>query len=142
LTSGEVPQRATRSIKLRRWKSDYAASLRRAIEHPFGQLVTPARAKQHSARPRPHRRSLAPEDTDQHTSGARLKRAAIATSPDREAIDASLDAALRDLETLELKLETAGPTKKADKRRRVPPFPGTGITVAVPPLPSLRPKRK
>lgn len=26
--------------------------------------------------------------------------------------------------------------------RRVPPFPGTGLTRAVPPLPSLRPSRK
>jgi hypothetical protein len=92
------------------------------------------RAKPQSIRPRKLPRDQGVDD--QHASGTRLKRAAIA--PDaREAIDASLDAALRDLDRLEMQSP-----RRDSKRRRVPPFPGTGISVAVPPLPSSRPKRR
>jgi hypothetical protein len=77
------------------------------------------------------------DDPDQLTSGTRIKRAAIDPESLREAIEASLDAALRDLETL----EAVAPPKKKSTARRVPPFPGTGQTRAVPPLPSWRPTR-
>jgi hypothetical protein len=66
-----------------------------------------------------------------------LKRAAVEPPETREAIDASIDAALRELDELEL-----GRPRKKGTRRRVPPFPGSGITLAVPPLPSLRPKKR
>jgi len=94
------------------------------------------RAKPHSLRPRKHERDLDAEDTEQYASGTRLKRAAIDPSA-REAIGASIDAALRDLDNLEMPSP-----RKESKRRRVPPFPGTGISLAVPPLPSSRPKRR
>lgn len=93
------------------------------------------RAKPHSVRPRKGAREQDTDDTDQHASGTRLKRAAIEPGA-REAIGASIDAALRELETLEMPSP-----RKGGKRRRVPPFPGTGISLAVPPLPSSRPKR-
>jgi hypothetical protein len=100
--------------------------------------VTPARVKRHSSAPR---RSGRPSGTpasnsDQLSSGTRIKRAPIDPTHEREAIEASLDAALRELDSL----ETAAPRKKAPGRR-VPPFPGTGRTQAVPLLPSMRPTR-
>ena len=76
------------------------------------------------------------DDPNQLTSETRIKRAAIDPGREREAIEASIDAALRELDSL----EAVGPSKKAIGRR-VPPFPGTGRTRAVPPLPSLRPPR-
>jgi hypothetical protein len=69
-------------------------------------------------------------------SGTRIKRAAIDPASEREAIEASIDAALRELDSL----EAVAPRKKA-VNRRVPPFPGTGLTRAVPPLPSVHPTR-
>ena len=100
--------------------------------------MTPARVKRHSAAPRGSGRpSGSPADNaEQLSSGTRIKRAAIDRSGEREAIEASIDAALRELDSL----ETAAPRKKAPGRR-VPPFPGTGRTQAVPLLPSMRPTR-
>jgi len=76
------------------------------------------------------------DDADQLTSGTRIKRAAIDPAREREAIEASLDAALRELDSL----EGPAPRQRASGRR-VPPFPGSGRTQAVPLLPSLRPAR-
>jgi hypothetical protein len=76
------------------------------------------------------------DNSDQLSSGTRIKRAAIDPASEREAIEASIDAALRELDSL----EAAAPRKKAPGRR-VPPFPGTGRTQAVPLLPSMRPTR-
>lgn len=100
--------------------------------------MTPARVKRHSAAPRGSGRPTGtPTDSsDQLSSGTRIKRAAIEPAAEREAIEASIDAALRELDSL----ETAAPRKKA-LGRRVPPFPGTGRTQAVPLLPSVRPTR-
>lgn len=95
-----------------------------------------AKAKRHSAAPRRSGRPSSPAgDADQLASGTRIKRAAIAPG-EREAIEASIDAALRELDSLE-----AGAPRKKIPERRVPPFPGTGRTRAVPLLPSVRPKR-
>ena len=100
--------------------------------------MTHARSKRLSGRPRKHSHAPASDETDQLGSRTRLKRAAVEPEETRDAIDASLDAALRELDHL----EDGRPTKKKKNApRRVPPFPGTGITVAVPPLPSVRPKR-
>jgi hypothetical protein len=66
-----------------------------------------------------------------------LKRAPVEPDETRDAVDASIDAALRELDDLEL-----GRPRRKSSRRRVPPFPGTGITVAVPPLPTMRPKKR
>lgn len=100
--------------------------------------MTPARVKRHSSAPRRSARpsSTPAGDADQLASGTRIKRAAIDRSSEREAIEASIDAALRELDTL----EAPAPGKKAPGRR-VPPFPGTGRTQAVPLLPSMRPTR-
>ena len=96
-----------------------------------------AKAKRPSAAPRRSGRPSSPAgDADQLASGTRIKRAAIAPGSEREAIEASIDAALRELDSL----ETGAPRKKTPERR-VPPFPGTGRTRAVPLLPSMRPKR-
>lgn len=100
--------------------------------------MTPVRVKRQSSIPR---RSGPPgsaseDDAEQLTSGTRIKRAAISRASEREAIEASIDAALRELDSL----EAAPPPKKAPGRR-VPPFPGTGRTQAVPLLPSVRPTR-
>jgi hypothetical protein len=100
--------------------------------------MTRARVERHSSVPRRSGRpsgSVA-DDVDQLSSGTRIKRAAIHRAGDREAIEASIDAALRELDSL----EAPEPRKKAI-RRRVPPFPGSGLTQAVPPLPSVRPIR-
>lgn len=97
--------------------------------------MTPARSKHLSAKPRKSSRAPASEDSDQFESRTRLKRAPVEPDETRDAIEASLDAAMRELDELEQ------PRKKSN-RRRVPPFPGTGITLAVPPLPSLRPKKR
>jgi len=99
--------------------------------------VTNARSKRLSGRPRKHSHAPASDDTDQLGSRTRLKRAAVEPEDTRDAIEASLDAAMRELD----ELESGRPTKKKNTARRVPPFPGTGITLAVPPLPSTRPKR-
>jgi hypothetical protein len=99
--------------------------------------VTPARVKRHSSVPRGSGRpSRPPDDANQLASGTRIKRAAIHPASEREAIEASIDAALRELDSL----EAVSPRKKT-VGRRVPPFPGTGLTRAVPPLPSMRPTR-
>lgn len=94
--------------------------------------MTPARVKRPSLVPR---RSSRPADDGEHlASGTRIKRAAVEPAQEREAIEASIDAALRDLDSLEVPKARA---KAAG--RRVPPFPGSGLTRAVPPLPSVRP---
>ena len=99
--------------------------------------MTPARVKRHSSVPRRSGRPNVPaDDAHQLTSGTRIKQAAIHPASEREAIEASIDAALRELDSL----EAVAPRKKA-QARRVPPFPGTGLTRAVPPLPSMRPAR-
>jgi hypothetical protein len=99
--------------------------------------VTPARVKRHSSVPgRSGHPSGPADDANQLTSGTRIKRAAIDPACEREAIEASIDAALRELDSL----EAVAPRKKTPGRR-VPPFPGTGLTRAVPPLPSMRPTR-
>lgn len=99
--------------------------------------MTPAKAKRHSVRPplsgRPS--NTPTDDTDQLTSGTRIKRAEVDAGSAREAIEASIDAALQELDTL-----GAAPRKKPPGRR-VPPFPGTGRTQALPLLPSVRPMR-
>jgi hypothetical protein len=100
--------------------------------------VTPARVKRPPPLPRrsgPPRGSEA-DDADQLTSGTRIKRAAVDPESQREAIEASIDAALKELDALEAVI----PRKKGTGRR-VPPFPGTGQTQAVPPLPTWRPTR-
>ncbi len=99
--------------------------------------MTPARAKRHSSAPRRSKRPSTPADgADQATSGTRLKGARIDPAGERAAIEASIDAALQELDSL----ETGAPRKKTPDRR-VPPFPGTGRTRAVPLLPSVRPMR-
>lgn len=102
--------------------------------------MTPARAKRHSSAPR---RSGRPSGTPagsskQLSSGTRIKRVAVdpAREREREAIEASIDAALRELDTLD-----AVASRKKAPGRRVPPFPGTGRTEALPLLPSMRPTR-
>jgi len=100
--------------------------------------MTRARVERHSSVPRRSGRpsdALA-DDVDQLSSGTRIKRAAIHRARDRDAIEASIDAALRELDSL----ETPESRKKAPGRR-VPPFPGSGRTQAVPLLPSVRPIR-
>lgn len=99
--------------------------------------MTPAKAKRHSVRPssRSGRPSTPPvDDPEQLSSGTRIKRAEIHGAREREEIEASIEAALRELDSLE-----AGPRKPPG--RRVPPFPGTGRTQALPLLPSMRPPR-
>jgi hypothetical protein len=96
--------------------------------------MTPAKAKRHSVRPS---RSGLPsntssDDPDQLSSGTRIKRAD--PTGEREAIEASIDAAFRELDSLE------SPVRKKAPGRRVPPFPGTGRTQALPLLPSVRPR--
>lgn len=100
--------------------------------------VTPVRAKRPTPVPRRSGRPNSREDDDDHqlTSATRIKHAAVDSASARQAVDASLDAAIKDLETLE-----AAPPRKKFTGRRVPPFPGTGQTQAVPPLPTWRPTR-
>jgi len=110
--------------------------------------MTRARVERYSSIPRRsgrHSDTLA-DDVDQLSSGTRIKRAAIHRAEDREAtkpkrsalsaVEASINAALRELDSL----ETPEPRKRAPGRR-VPPFPGSGRTQAVPLLPSVRPIR-
>jgi hypothetical protein len=70
----------------------------------------------------------------------------------RADIDASLDAALEQLDKLEMTEpgdESSGPVEvppyqsgtRRVARKNLPPFPGSGLTLAVPPLPSPKPRR-
>jgi hypothetical protein len=110
-------------------------ALNAARERVVPSRVTPARVKHLSAIPlRSGRPSISPvDDVDQLTSGTRIKRARIDPASEREAIEASIDAALRDLDSLE------SVPRVRPNFRRVPPFPGTGRTQALPLLPSERP---
>ena len=100
--------------------------------------MTPAKVKRPSSAPRRSGRpSRSPaNDGERLASETRIKRAASVRPSERDAIEASIDAALRELDSLEM----TAPRKKSGGRR-VPPFPGTGRTQAVPLLPSMRPAR-
>ena len=78
--------------------------------------MTRVRVKRPSSAPRP---SHPADAAEQLTSGT----------------EASIDATLRELDSLELAAPKNAPG------RRVPPFPGTGRTLALPLLPSIRPMR-
>jgi hypothetical protein len=107
---------------------------RRVVHAP----VTPAKGKRASSFPRRSGRpSRDPADNaDPLSSETRIKRAPREQADERDAIEASIDAALRELDSLEMPA-----ARKKAPGRRVPPFPGTGRTQAVPLLPSVRPAR-